>query len=143
MNSSINVFVIEKQNLLREKIAGILSREDNINMVTQMSSYPRLQKALKKTVPDLVLGDFFEFNKFCTDTGISSKELCADEKLLLYSDESVYLIRIVDGHIGNQSVFDVRFILEEVTKFHKNMKPLIKIAAIKKHTKKKEVKKSG
>lgn len=139
MSSLINVFVVEKQNLLREKIAGILSREEKIVMVTQMSTYPELQKAIKESGPDLVLGDYFEFNKFCKETGISSKKLCASDKLLLYCDESVGITRIIDGHIGAQRVFDIRFIQDEVKRFLEHA-IIEKRKIIGKHAIKKEVK---
>jgi hypothetical protein len=116
-NNSIKVLVVEARNLLREKLAGILSREEGTSMVIQVSSYSNLQTALGETVPDLVFGDFFEFNKFCKETGTSAGELCPDATILLYMNEYEQSHRVEVEHLGDPRVFNVLNIHQEVRRF--------------------------
>jgi hypothetical protein len=122
MTNSVKVLIVEERNLLREKIAGILSREDTISMVVQVSSYSKLQTVLEETMPDLFLGDFFEFNKFCNKKGIVPGDLCPAGNILLYTDEYRRLDRIEVGHPEKQKIFDVRRVQEEVSCFLKDKK---------------------
>ena len=117
VSTSIKVLIVEERDLLREKIAGILSREENISMVIQLSSYSRLQTAVGETGPDLVLGDLLELKKFCEKTGISADELCPGVNILLYTDECEKLHRIEADHPGGQRIFNVRRIQQEVRSF--------------------------
>lgn len=119
MSILTKVVIVEERDLLREKIAGILSREDDITMVIQVSSYSKLQAVLGETVPDLVLGNFSEFNKFCKETVISAGELCLDANILLYTDEPWLLKQIKADRLDEQKFVDVRDILEEVRSFIK------------------------
>jgi hypothetical protein len=117
MSKSVKVLIVEERNLLREKIAGILSREDSISMVIQVAFYSKLQTVLRETVPDLFLGDFFEFNKFCKEKEIKPGELCPAANILLYTDEYRRLDRIEVGHPVAEKVFDVRRVQQEVSSF--------------------------
>lgn len=117
MTTSIKVIIVEERDLLREKIAGILSREEGITMVMQVSSYSKLHAVLGETVTDVVIGDFFQFIKFCKEKDILSNELCSGEKLLLYSDEDVRLSLFEAGHPGGKRIFNVLDILKEVRNF--------------------------
>ena len=118
----IKVLIVEERDLLREKIAGILSREEYILTVTQVSSYSKLQIALVETVPDLVLGDMLKLRKFCEKTGVSVDELCPDAKILLYTDENGQMHRNEVEHHGNQGAFHVRYIQQEVRSFLQDSK---------------------
>lgn len=119
MSIVTKVLIVEKRDLLREKIAGILSREDDITMVIQVSSYSKLQNVLGETVPDMVIGNFFEFNKFCKETGITAGDLCLDASILLYTDETWLLNQIKANRLDEQKFVDVRNIQEEVKIFLK------------------------
>jgi len=122
MSKSIKVLIVEKRDLLREKIAGILSREKNITMVIQVSSYSKLQTILGETVPDLVIADYFEFNKFCKEKCLVSGELFPEANILLYTDEYGQLNRIEMGSIGDKKIFNVRRIQQEVSSFLRDAK---------------------
>lgn len=117
MGATVKVLIVEERNLLREKIAGILSREEYICMVIQVASYSRLRTALRNAAPDIFLADFFEFNKFCKNEGILVGSLCPDASILLYTDEYMRLSRIEGGQPIVKRVFDVRRIQEEVKNF--------------------------
>jgi len=122
MNTSINILIVEERDLLREKIAGILSREENITMVIQVSSYSKLKTVMEETVPDLILGDFFEFDRFHKKTGITTADLCSDTNILLYTDEDERLSRNEMDHCGVRRVFDVRRVQQEVISFLQDIK---------------------
>ena len=117
MNTSMKVLIVEERDLLREKIAGILSRERDIAMVIQISSYSKLKRSLKETVPDLVLAHYFKFNRFCKDKKTSAVKLFPEDNILLYADEYERLNRIDERHISEQKVFDICHIQEEVKSF--------------------------
>ncbi|MFA6448988.1 MAG: hypothetical protein WCX65_05965 [bacterium] len=123
MSASIKILIVEEQDLLREKIAGILSREENITMVIQIASYSKLRGALEETIPDILLADFFEFNKFCKENGIFAGDLCPDANTLLYTDENWRLNPLETGHLGEQRIFDVRLIQQEVKSYLQAMSP--------------------
>lgn len=122
MTASIKVLIVEEKDLLREKIAGILSREKSITMVMQVSTYSKLQSVLKGADPDIILGDFYEFNKFCKEKKVTPGELCPDSNILLYTDEYRQLNRIEVGQMGVQNIFNVRRIQQEVRTFLKDSK---------------------
>jgi DNA-binding NarL/FixJ family response regulator len=116
------VLIVEELDILREKIAGIISSEENISMVIQVSSYSKLQTALEETNPDLVLGDLLELRRFCEKTGISAVELCSNANILLYTDEDEPLQWIEAGHHSEQRIINVRRIQQEVKTFLQNAK---------------------
>ncbi|MFA6448974.1 MAG: hypothetical protein WCX65_05895 [bacterium] len=119
LSPSIKVIIVEERNQARERIAELLTGEKNIDLVKQVSSYSELQAALEETKADLVLGDYFEFNKFCDDKWMSISELYPDTNILLYSDEDGQLDRIKVGCLEEQRIFDVRRIQHEVKNFIK------------------------
>lgn len=131
-SNSVKVLVVEERDLLREKIAGILSREENISMVIQLSSYSELQTAVGETGPDLVLGDLLKFKIFCKKTGVSAGELCPDANILLYTDEYEQLHRIEEERLSKQRIFNVRRIQQEVRSFLQDAKQKIQSNNIKK-----------
>ena len=138
MSASIKVLIVEERDMLREKIAGILSREKNITMVIQMSSYTKIKTALGETIPDLILGDIFQFNKFSKEKGITAAQLCPRSNILLYTDEYRQLNRIEVGHPGEQKIFNVRRVQQEVKNFIKKRSGENKATTNKAATSKKE-----
>jgi hypothetical protein len=120
MDASIKILIVEERDLLREKIAGVLSRENNITMVIQVSSYSNLKASLGEMAPDLVLGDYFEFNKFCKKAGIAAGELCPEANILLYIDEDGRLLRPED--IGQKRICNLPRIQKEVRSFLQDAK---------------------
>jgi len=132
LNNSIKVLIVEERNALIERIADLLSREHNITNVTQITSYTDLQTTLMETVPDLVLGDYFEFKKFCDETKIPIRELCPEAHILLYSDEDGQSKRIEVGCLGEQRVFDVRNIQHELRSYLKTRNSEKKVKQVEK-----------
>lgn len=53
----INILVVEPNDILREKVSGILSRMKNVRMVTQISSCDELVHAAMTTAPDMIFID--------------------------------------------------------------------------------------
>jgi len=119
MSTSTKVLIVEERDLLREKIAGILSREKNITLVIQVSSFSKLQLALGETTLDLILGDYFDFNKYFKEKNISAADLCPTANILLYTDDYRQLNQIEMEHPNEQRIIDVRHILQEVNNFLK------------------------
>lgn len=55
MAKSLNVLVVEKHDLLREKIAGVVSRLEDVRMVIQVADCSELTRIAEENAPDLVL----------------------------------------------------------------------------------------
>lgn len=118
-STSLKVLIVEERYVLRERIADLLSREQDIEVVAQVPSYSLLETALRETVPDLVLGGVFQFKKFCEDSGVSTCELYSNENILLYTDEDGKFDHIKVGRLGEHRILDVRRIQKEVRIFLK------------------------
>ncbi|MFC1474797.1 hypothetical protein ACFLQK_02020 [bacterium] len=124
LSEIVKVLIIEERDLLREKIAGILSREKNITAVIQVSSYSALKASFEEISPNLILGDFMECEKFCKETGVSIDELCPGANILLYTDEYERLLKNKVEHLGDQRVVNVRRIQQEVKTFLQDTKQI-------------------
>jgi DNA-binding NarL/FixJ family response regulator len=57
MSKKIDILIVEKNALLREKIAGVLSRRDEVGMVTQISDCGIMEEAARNTRPGILLID--------------------------------------------------------------------------------------
>lgn len=66
MARGYTVLVIEESDILREKIAGLISRQQRVDLVAQVSSRERLAGALAVMTPDIVFADvaFARFARF-------------------------------------------------------------------------------
>ena len=52
-----SILVVEENNILREKLAGLLSRRGNVELVTQMSNSDHLFSAACTLRPDMIVAD--------------------------------------------------------------------------------------
>lgn len=57
------ILVADKNNTVRERIAGILSRLNDVSHVTQTRSYKNLLDLTILMTPDFLLMDYFQFSE--------------------------------------------------------------------------------
>ena len=53
----MNVMIVEENTVMREKIAGLLSRIEGIDAVCQLSTFGKLDRAVEGMKPDIILLD--------------------------------------------------------------------------------------
>jgi DNA-binding NarL/FixJ family response regulator len=86
VNKHISILVGERDDLLREKISGILSREKNVKMVTQMADCSDISGVVDRAKPDIVL-----LGAACINGGkdqVAKIALMSPQtKIVIYADE--------------------------------------------------------
>ena len=113
MTQLIKVMVVDENAVMREKIAGLLSRLDGIDAVSQLSAIGKLEQAVMDMRPQFILLDA---GIVCRDKGIihdlqqENKEM---KIVVLTEDGSEFFDRggaasqiRIDGVIKKQDVFD-------------------------------------
>jgi len=57
MDRGYSALVMEENDILREKIAGLISRRPNVGLVAQISSRKRIKNAVDALKPDIIFAD--------------------------------------------------------------------------------------
>lgn len=120
---SIRILVVEEHELLREKIAEILSRDERISEVVQVASYSNLRSVIGTANPALILGDFVGFRKYMEMSGARSGESLPESNFLLYTDRYEQLPAESANEYSGRRLFNLRHICGEVRSFIDGAKP--------------------
>ncbi len=95
--SEITVFIADDHNLVREGIQLLIDSADNMRVVGQVESLPRVLDAVKAAKPDVVLLDVY----FPEGPSFS---VCSEIKTVLPETKVIFLTGMDDERIVQESI---------------------------------------
>jgi DNA-binding NarL/FixJ family response regulator len=109
----MKVMIVDENKVMREKIAGLLSRIDGIDAVSQLSTFGKLEQAVQEMRPQIILLDAGIVcrekgrihNLQRNNKGMKMILLTEDDKEFFERGGAASEIRI-DGVFKKQDVFD-------------------------------------
>ena len=114
--SEVSILVVEPHDMLREKIAGVVSRCPGVDFVSQLSDYSRLETVTARMRPEVLLMDLV-VARICADCIEKVRRRLPDVHIVLFCDRTEPEYLGIARRIGFDDFVETTKVFEAVEQY--------------------------